>query len=191
MHHYNQMHEQQQQQQQQRGILLQAFLAAARKRLPGAEIVSPYRIPGSPMLLPAAVLPAATGAARASGGKQQGPQHAAAVGGAALEDVQQQQQQQHVGLMTATLGTLQQLRKGQVQFEPEVLTQLRDWQQQEVPVAIFTCSEGPAGLQQQRWLTSSQPQVLLPLAQQWQLGLACAGWGVLLLQHRMESNDVD
>jgi uncharacterized membrane protein (DUF441 family) len=115
------------------------------------------------------------------GSKQQGRQHA--VGDGALEDVQQQQQ--HVGLVIATCGTLEQLRKGQLQFEPEVLGRLRDWQMQGVPVAVFAAREGPAGLQQ-RWSTSSQPQQLLPLAQQWEQGLACAGWGVLLLEQRVE-----
>ncbi|KAF6254162.1 hypothetical protein COO60DRAFT_1642574 [Scenedesmus sp. NREL 46B-D3] len=107
-------------------------------------------------------------------------------GAAALEDVhhqQQQQQQQGVGLVTATIGTVQQLRKGLVQFDPEVLARLREWQQQGVPVAVFADDEGPAGLQQ-RWVTTSQPQQLLPLAQQWEQGLAQAGWGVLLLKQR-------
>jgi hypothetical protein len=184
---HSQMH-QQQQQRDGSALLLQAFQAAAPKQLPGAKVVSFFKIPGSAMVLPAAVLPAAVGAAKVSGSKRQGKQHAdtAAVGAAALEDVQQQQQ--HVGLVTATCGTLEQLRKGQLQFEPEVLGQLMEWQMRGVPVAVFAASEGPAGLQQ-RWSTSSQPQHLLPLAQQWEQGLACAGWGILLLEQRREKSE--
>jgi hypothetical protein len=186
---HSQIIQQQQQQRDDSGLLLQAFQAAARKQLPGAEVVGSYQIPGSPLILPAAVLPAVVGAARVPGSKQRGRKRAdTAAGASALEDVQQQQQQQHVGLVTAACGTLQQLRKDQLQFEPEVLRQLRDWQMRGVPIAVFAASEGPARLQQ-RWSTSSQLQQLLPLAQQWERGLACAGWAVLLLEQRPEKSE--
>jgi hypothetical protein len=177
-----QLHRQLQQQQDNSGLLLQAFLAAAPRQLPGAEIVGSYMIPHSPVILPVAVLPAAGLLDRLSASRQQGQQSAIASDDA-LEHVQQeqQQQQQDAGLVTATIGSLQQLRKGHLQFEPEVLVRLRDWQQQGLPIAVFEAGTGPSGLQQ-RWFTSSQPQQLLPLAQQWEHGLVCAGWRVLLLQ---------
>lgn len=84
-----------------------------------------------------------------------------------------------------------QLQQGRLELPSDVLSRLKAWQAAEVPIAVCFVSQSPAG-GFSGWLTSSSPQQLLPAAVQWKVGLACAGWGVLLLdQLQQDTNGLE
>jgi hypothetical protein len=162
-------------QQQQHGPLLQAVLFGMRqatvKSAAGVvqmdmNIVSPYRIPDSPVLLAAALFPAASSSIQGAAADTTGARKVHA----GFPDKLDSNRFLVVGLRQHQVKSP--LPKNVMAFVQARITQRS-------PVAVFVAGNAAGGMDD--WHSSSVPRVLLPGPDLYMRGLQAAGWAVLVL----------
>jgi len=170
-------------QQQQHGPLLQAVLFGMRqatvKSAAGVvqmnmNIVSPCRIPDSPVLLAAALFPAASSSIQAAAADTTG---ASKVHAGSPDKLDSNRflvvgLRQHQGL------------KSPLPINVMAFVQARITQRS--PVAVFVAGNAAGGMDD--WHSSSVPRVLLPGPDLYTRGLQAAGWAVLVLYGKQDDS---
>jgi hypothetical protein len=157
--------------------VLQTTAVVQQQQLEVQQVRVMYAVPGSPVLLPVAVLPAAASAdGSAADWTAPNPQH---------QPYRQPLTGGTAGVFLCVQVALQQRRKVKLPDDAQQLLTAALHSQK--PVAVFVDSTCASAAAFERaaywpWYTCNAPEQLLPVAEVWQQGLCAAGWDVLVLQ---------
>ena len=155
-------------------LLQTTAVAAQQQQLEVPHVRVMYALPGSPIILPVAVLPAA-----------------ASIGGDAANCIASTPQQRPhaagtAGVLLCVQTALQQRGKVKLPADAQQLLTAAQHSQKPVAVIVDSARASAAAIESAAywpWYTCNAPEQLLPGAQVWQQGLCAAGWDVLVLQN--------